>query len=344
MHRRFIIVTMLILFTSTLGLSTSISISQEITPTPAPSKTPSSTDDIENPEVTPEATEELVATTTNIEPFTQSDLNVLIGNVQRPNGAVWYNDLLYVACSGDSTLYEIHDTTGSTRTYIFGVRNAHSMYLEEISETSIALWVPDYDANALLRVNQTGSPQQISTELDNPWGIDFVDDEHFIVTNLGNDTISLVNRDGRTRTIIEELRSPTGIAVQSDYIYFANNGSARRSIEWINTADALDEEASPTPETLVTGLQNTTGIVLADDGFLYFTYALGTRGVVGRVNPEVCLDNGGCSNDQVEIVLYTELAAPLAGLTITPDMRLFVHTIYRPEIYWLQLDSIERQE
>jgi hypothetical protein len=72
---------------------------------------------------------------------------------------------------------------------------------------------------------------------------------------------------------------------------------------------------------------------------LYFAYALGTRGVVGRVDPEFCMENGGCSNDQVEVVLFTELAAPLAGLTFSDDMRLFVHTIYRPEIYWVQIEG-----
>jgi hypothetical protein len=77
--------------------------------------------------------------------------------------------------------------------------------------------------------------------------------------------------------------------------------------------------------------------VLGPDGYLYFAYSLGTRGVIGRVDPEVCRENNGCNIDRVEIVLYTELAAPLAGLAISPDMRLYVHTIFRPEIYWVQL-------
>jgi hypothetical protein len=52
-----------------------------------------------------------------------------------------------------------------------------------------------------------------------------------------------------------------------------------------------------------------------------------------------CIEEGGCTNDQVEIVVFTELAAPLAGLTISPDMRLFVHTMFSPDIYWVQLDN-----
>jgi hypothetical protein len=90
---------------------------------------------------------------------------------------------------------------------------------------------------------------------------------------------------------------------------------------------------------LVSGLQNTTGLVLGPDGYLYFAYALGTRGVVGRVDPDVCRERGGCSNTDVEIVVFTELAAPLAGLTISPDMRLFVHTMFSPDIYWVQLST-----
>jgi hypothetical protein len=78
--------------------------------------------------------------------------------------------------------------------------------------------------------------------------------------------------------------------------------------------------------------------VLGSDGKLYFAYSLGTRGVVGRVDPEVCRLNGGCTNDQVEVVLYTELAAPLAGLTLSPDMKLYVHTMFSPDIYWVQIE------
>ena len=308
---------------------------QEITPTPAPSKTPS--EDETSSTETPEATEEI--NTTQFEPLTQSDLNVLVGNVLRPNGAIWYNDNLYLACTGDSTLYEVDDVSGDTRTYIFGVQNAHAMYIEEIGENEINVWVPDYDSNALLRVNRAGAPQQVATELDNPWGISYLDENQFLVTNIGNDTLVLVNRDGTVTPILDELRSPTGIAVDNDYVYFANNGSARRSIEWLSVEDIVDETIQPIPQTLVSGLQNTTNIVMAEDGYLYFAYALGTRGVVGRIDPELCLD-GGCTNDQVEVVVYTELAAPLAGLTISSDMRLFIHTIFRPEIYWLQLDTI----
>ena len=87
------------------------------------------------------------------------------------------------------------------------------------------------------------------------------------------------------------------------------------------------------------GLQNVSNIVYAPDGHLYFAYAIGTRGVVGRVEPGECAENGGCDNDQVELVLYTDLSAPLAGLTISDDMRLFVHTLFRPEIYWAKIEG-----
>ena len=92
---------------------------------------------------------------------------------------------------------------------------------------------------------------------------------------------------------------------------------------------------------LVSGLQNTTDVQLGADGYLYFAYALGNRGLVGRVDPKVCQANGGCTNDQVEIVLFSDLDAPLAGLTITPDMRMFVHTMFKPEIYWAKLGDSE---
>ncbi|MBC7871351.1 MAG: hypothetical protein H7Y09_10980, partial [Chitinophagaceae bacterium] len=159
------------------------------------------------------------------------------------------------------------------------------------------------------------------------------------ITNLSGNNIMFIGRDGQSRIVMDELRSPTGIAVDSNYVYVANNGSSRRSIEWIDK-NALLQGDNSLALPLVSGLQSTTGITLAADGYLYFTYALGTRGVVGRVDPEVCRD-GGCTNDQIEIVLYTDLLAPLAGLTISPDMRLFVHTIFRPEIYWVQLEQVQ---
>ncbi len=184
------------------------------------------------------------------------------------------------------------------------------------------------------------SPQTIATELEGPWGIAYLDEEHFLVTTLIDGTITRVSREGDKEILLEGLRSPTGLALDDKHVYFGNNASARRSIEWVNLDDLLDGD-SPDTETLVSGLQNVTNVVLAPDNMLYFTYALGTRGVVGRVDPTQCIEDGGCSNDQVEVVLFTELAAPLAGLTINPDLRLFVHTIYRPEIYWVDLDGSE---
>jgi hypothetical protein len=333
LHRVILAIVSLLLLTQTTQAGTTI------TPTAAPSKTPGASIlattgvEVASSEETPHA-----QVTQGFEPLTQSDLNVLTGNVQRPNGMVWNNGLLYVACSGDWTLYEINDTSGSTRTYIYGVRNSHNMHIEALSETNINVWVPDYDTNSLMLINQARAPQQITTGLEGPWGIATVDDNTFLITNLGGNNIATVNRAGEVNIVLNDLRSPAGISRDEDFVYFANNGSARRSIEWIALADLLEGE-EVTPEPLVSGLQSTTGMVLASDGYLYFTYALGTRGVVGRVDPEVCRENEGCSNDEIEIILYTELAAPLAGLTITPDMRLFVHTIYRPEIYWVQIEN-----
>lgn len=268
------------------------------------------------------------------EPFTQSDLSVLTGNVQRPNGAVWFEDELYVACNGDWTLYQLDSTIGTTETYIYGIRNAHMMVAEGNGEAAdINLWIPDFEANAFMFVNRSRAPQVVAGNLQNPWGVAAVGEEGFLVTNLSGNNVMRIDRGGATEVLIQDLRSPTGIAADGEYVYVANNGSARRSMEWITQEDLLSGSGVMRP--LVSGLQNTTGLVLAPDGYLYFAYAIGTRGVVGRVQPGQCRE--GCTNEQVEIVVYTELAAPLAGLTISQDMRLFMHTIFRPEIYWVQL-------
>lgn len=306
---------------------------ENVTPTPAPSKTPSSALD-----ETSEPLNQL-----NLQPLQtliQSDLKILTGNVQRPNGITWHNNKLYTVCNGDFTIYEIDDVTAATRTYIWGVRNAHTLYAENTSQGELNLWAPDFQTNQLLRVDRNGVTP-VLTNLNGPWGIAYLNENEFLLTGLRSNNLMIVTRDGQSREIVTDLRSPTGVAVDESAVYVANTGSARRAIEWIDRTEIpTAEESEPvTTHPLVSGLQNTTGLALAADGYLYFAYSLGTRGVVGRVNPAVCKHDGGCANDQVEIVVYTELAAPLAGLSISPDMRLFVHTMFSPDIYWVQVAS-----
>ena len=327
MSNKFLLIVLTFLFNFP-----SVLLAQEsITPTPAPSKTPT-------PEIPVQESQGEQETPGLLEPWTQADLSILTGNVQRPNGIVWHNNKLYAACNGDSTIYEIDDSTAVTRTYIFGVRNAHTLHAEQDAQGELNLWVPDFQANRLLRVNRLGV-EAINTDLAGPWGIKKLNESEFLVTNLQSDNVMLLNRSGEMRQIIAGLRSPTGIELDDENIYIANTGSARRAVEWVSKSSILsDDNENVELNPLISGLQNTTSLVMANDGYLYFAYALGTRGVVGRVDPNVCRTNGGCSNDEVEIVVYTELAAPLAGLTISPDMRLFVHTMFSPDIYWVQLD------
>jgi hypothetical protein len=318
-------------------ISTSIAAQEAVTPTPAPSKTPiAASDELQEP------SNQTVQTP--IGTRIQSDLSILTGNVQRPNGIVWHDGKLYTSCNGDFTIYEIDATTAATRTYIWGVRNAHMLYAENTPEGELNIWAPDFQANQLVRIDRNGV-ETILSNLESPWGIAYLNENEFLVSGLRSNNLLVVSRDGQSREIVSDLRSPTGLAADDSAVYIANTGSARRAIEWIDKADIPEQQgesegAEPIQvHSLISGLQNTTGLVMAADGYLYFAYSLGTRGVVGRVDPEVCRQNGGCTNAQVEIVLYTELAAPLAGLTISPDMRLFVHTIFSPDIYWVQLDN-----
>ncbi len=300
---------------------------------PAPTKTPTPA-----PEVT-----EIASASAEFEPLTQNELHILTGNVQRPNGIGLFNNNLYVACTGDSTLYEINSESGLTATYIWGVMNAHTLYIDEGSDRQMHLWVPDYQENNLKQVTRLGM-QRVASGLNGPWGITAISDEDFLITNLLGNSITRVSRSGDVTSVLEGLSSPTGIVNTDEHVFVANNGSARRAIEWYaldDLASASAPTAAPTDQSqvLVSGLQNTTGIQLAPDGNLYFAYSLANRGVVGRVNPQTCLENGGCSNADVEIVLYTDLTAPLAGLVITPDMRIFVHTMFAPELYWAQIQN-----
>jgi hypothetical protein len=271
-------------------------------------------------------------------PLTQADLSVITGNTQRPNGMVWFDDKIYTACTGDWTVYEIEADSGATKQYIYGVRNAHTLYAEMVDD-QVSLWIPDFQANTLVQIVQ-GKPQIIAAQLDGPWGITPVGDDAFVVTNLLGNTATWISRERETRTLLTDLRSPTGAAAQDGILYIANTGSSRRAIEWFDLEALLDQSeaqrADRVGRPLVLGVQNITGLALDRKGFLYFAYALGTRGVVGRVDPAQCHQTG-CASDQIEIVLYTELAVPLAGLTVSSDMKLYLHSIFSPDIYWVQL-------
>jgi hypothetical protein len=311
-----------------------------VTPTLGPTKTTIPTTPTQQPD---QATTTPNNTSFAEEALTQADLSVLTGNVQRPNGITWHDGKLYTSCSGDWTVYQLDDTSGETVTYIYGIRNAHSLYAENGENGELTLWVPDFQSNTVNQVTRNGV-RGVASHLNGPWGIAYLDQEAFVVSNLLGNNVTLISRDGESTEIISGLMSPTGLVTDSDTLYVANNGSTRRAIEWYDTPQTANLE---TPEAssddnnhvLVSGLQNATGLALAGDGYLYFAYSLGTRGVVGRVDPEMCRANGGCTHDQVEIVVLTELAAPLAGLTISPEMRLYIHTMFSPDIYWVQLNE-----
>ncbi len=311
---------------------------QEETATPAPTKT--ATPDINNTIIsTPEplpTDDKPITSDEIIVPFVQEDLSILVGNVQRPNGIIWHDDTLYTSCNGDWTLYAIDDTTGSTITFVFGIRNSHMLSVESTSQ-GFNLWVPDFDTNTLYRVDQNRSaPAVVTTRLNGPWGIIPIE-ESFFITNLRANNIVLVSRDGTSQEVVNGLASPTGIASDGENVFVGNTGSARRSIEWF-AIDELTEGESVETQSLIRGLQNVTDLVYMEDGYLYFTYSLGTRGIVGRVQPQSCQEEG-CTNEDIEIVIFSEVPAPLSGLTITPDNRLFFHSIYRPELYWVQLPT-----
>jgi hypothetical protein len=309
------------------------------TATPAPTKTPNAFP------TTISTFNDVTTATPNaiygdlVEPFDQDDLSVLVGNVQRPNGIVWFEDVLITACNGDYTLYQIDAKTGETITLVFGIQNAHTMFAEATAN-GYNVWIPDFETNKIMRIDQRrNSPREIASDnLDGPWGIAYLNENDFLVTNIRAGNIVSVNREGESRVVLDGLRAPAGLVIHDNTAFVVNNGSARRAIEWFEL-DALSssQTVSDITKPLVSGLQNASGLVLGADGYLYFTYALGTRGVVGRIKPSDCQKEGGCTNEEIEIVVYTDLQAPLAGLSISSDMRLFFHTIFRPELYWVDV-------
>lgn len=302
---------------------------------PLPTKTPTT-----EPRISSTAAPQSETTFTIEEPFIQSDLSLLSGNVQRPNALFWHNDMVYAACNGDWTIYEIEADSGATVTYLWGIRNAHTLYAEDDDNGDLNLWVPDFQTNSLVHIYQR-STATIAEGLEGPWGITPFE-EGFLITNLLGNSLVFADREGNVRDLALNFRSPAGVVVDDGAVYVANNGSARRAIEWFDVEsvrgeDVVDTSEPGAVESLVSGLQNPTGIVLGPDDYLYFAYSLGTRGVIGRVDPMECREKGGCTNNEVEIVLYTDLAAPLAGLAISPDFTLYTHTIFSPDIYYVDL-------
>lgn len=267
-------------------------------------------------------------------PLLQDDLQLLVGNVQRPNAMVWFDDHLYTVCNGDWTIYQIDDRSGDTITYVFGIKNGHSMLMERTDE-GFDLWVPDPESETLWKVNQDRlAPTSVLDQLAAPWGIARLDENSLLVSDTKENVILQVSEAGEAISIASGLRAPTGIAIDESRIYFANGGSARRGIEWIQIEE---NGAISQPKPLVKGLQNTTNIILGEDGLLYFGYALGTRAVVGRVDPNSCLE-GGCSGVDTEMVVFSDIPAPVT-LALSSDLRLFMHSRFRPEVYWAQLPT-----
>ncbi len=294
---------------------------QEATPSPTAAATP-----------TVEAT--AVAGPALEKPYLQADLNLLVGNVQRPNGMVYFEGDLFTVCNGDWTVYKIDAETGETITFVFGVRNGNNL-IAEATASGFDLWIPDPDNSALWKVDeQRSAPVSISSQLAGPWGIVRLDASRFLLTDARANTILEISEQGERQIAQSGLRAPTGIARQGNRVYFANGGSARRGIEYFDIeGDGQYSEVKP----LVSGLQNTTNILLGSDGYLYFAYALGTRGVVGRIEPSQCVETA-CSHEDVQIVVFSDTPAPLA-IALAEDMRLFLHSRFRPEIYWTQLPT-----
>ena len=312
-----------------------------ITPSPAPSKTPGAeaTDAAATVEAPAESTPEAGGA---FESLTQADLSILTGNVQRPNGIAWLDGQLFVWWTGGWTVCQIDSANGQTLTYINGIRNAHTLHAEVGEDEEIHLWVPDFQTNTLNDVTRNGV-RAVTNGLAGPWGLVERDADSFLVSNLSANTLTSVSRDGAVDTIVSGLRAPTGVATDGEVVYVGNNGSTRRAIEWyeLGGSQPIETPDDGAGHELVTGLQNVTGMTLAEDGYLYFAFSLGTRGVVGRIDPVRCRENGGCGNDDVEIVLLTELAAPLSGLTVSPGGKLYVHTMFSPDIYWVQLPGFD---
>jgi len=268
-------------------------------------------------------------------PMPVDQIRYLTGDVAKPNGIGWYGNNLYVVCAGDGTVYELDDQTGFTNTYIYGVKDAFSIYPEKGRDGNLYLWVPDAGARSIVRV----SPSEVETIVSGtgePRSLIPYDVNTFLVSGLRANTVEQVSRDGERITWITGLEDPTALVLHREYLYVSNMSNVDRAIEWYTLADIRADNPEPSP--LLRGIEGITGMQLYSDGYLYFTYEQDGRGLVGRIQPDVCRDANGYSADQVEVVVAPRLTSPLAGLMITPDGRMFFHELYGNVLNWVQLE------
>ena len=83
---------------------------------------------------------------------------------------IWFEDHLYTVCNGDWTIYRVDDDSGETITYVFGVKNGHSLLMES-TDDGFDIWIPDPDSETLWKVNQDRlAPESVLSGLKAPWG------------------------------------------------------------------------------------------------------------------------------------------------------------------------------
>ena len=62
----------------------------------------------------------------------------------------------------------------------------------------------------------------------------------------------------------------------------------------------------------------------------------------GEYNRTCAVKMGDAPITKLKLLFTTDLAAPLAGLSISPDMKLYTHTIFSPDIYFADLANSNR--
>ncbi len=294
----------------------------------------------DDPEIAEQrAVEPLPTATATVTPTALSaeDLTALEPDVQRPNGLTVIDEKIYVACTGDGTLYEVEASSGRTLAYVYGVVDAHTLYAEPVEEGP-SLWIPDYGEGSLKHIADH-NVETVAEGLEGPWGIAPVEDRGFLVTSQDAGRLSLIGRDGEQTVLLDGLEEPTGVvlAEASGWVYVANTADLDRTVEGYRLETLLEVGSSAEASLVIRGLERPTGLALDADGQLYVAYEAGGQGRVARVDPGACRDRGGCEADEVTLMVNTELPAPLAGLTLSGDGRMFLHTAYDGQVYWAQI-------
>jgi len=178
----------------------------------------------------------------------------------------------------------------------------------------------------------------VARDLHGPWGLAYVDEEHFLLTNLLSNTVNLLSRDGDNQVLLDGLSAPMGLVHDEETVYVANYGSTRRSIEWYDYDAVLDGSADARRSRSCAGqrLAERDRLAAWQRRQALLCLRASNRGMIGRVDPQIC----GRTAVAVTINRDRALQRPrgaAGGLNAHAGHAAVRHTMFQTDLYWADI-------